>query len=369
MADSAGKMAETQKVLLKKTENHMKNKFFALIPILLAFTGWVSAENSQPQKERGKEKNENLSIYLNVSTAYYPKSAYKSGGTHFSPITGTFSGAEGAATLSADLKIPAPLGRHWLLRDANLLITPAIELSPITVKSLVSANFTPLPFLSFSAGGSIGTGWHLFTWQGIAGLNKEKILNMADGSIDEDSIEYGDYTAFTAWYYDFWAQGTFMFDSGAVFPGEWNHVIFTSSLQLIYKRLSKANDSDIWEWQNTVNCANGLQYYGSSILAYQMPLKLYRVGIMTEFSGYAGNSYGDLGKKSNYNSRFTKISFSPLAQVKLTKKDSLLIIAQIASRRSFEEKHEKETTEPYLSYEGYEWFFNRFAIRWTHIFK
>ncbi len=346
----------------------MNHRFLAFIIILFALPAFFSAQDKSEQ-ESGEHKNsENLSIYLNVATAYYPKSAYKSGGTHFSPFAGFFSGAEGAATLNADIKIPTPLGNHWLLRDANLVFTPAFELSPVTVKMLFNANFTPLPFLSLSAGGSIGTGWHLFNWHGLAGLNKQKIT-WTNGVIDEDSIEYEDYTPFSKWYYDFWAQGMFMFDFGAVFPGEWHHVIFTASYQILYKGLTGTKSDDIWEWQNTVNYANGLQYYASSILAYQMPLKLYRVGIMTELSGYVKNPYDDLGSNDNYNATFAKLSFSPLAQVNLTDKDSLLIIAQIASRRSFEEDHEKEATEPYLSYDGYEWFFNRLAVRWTHTFK
>ena len=301
-----------------------------------------------------KETNP-LKYSISTDFAYYPKSDYIAGDTHFAPLTGIFSGLEGRVKGDMDYKISTPLGEHWLLADANLVLGASFELTPVSVKPGVSIEFTPLPFLVFSTGAAIGTGWNLAGMQGLAYLTTD----------DEGKLTYNDYTPFNNWFVKWYAQGTFQFDTGAIVAGDWTHVQFMYTYQIYYERLTNTDNGDIWMWQCTKNKVNGWSNYQNIILAYQMPLVLSRVGILTEINGHYSDS--DFPRKE-YKGSFKTIAISPLAQFTIGKHDSLSAILGFSSRRSFEEEHEESIVAPTLTYAGREWFFNRLALSWTHTF-
>lgn len=291
--------------------------------------------------------------------AYYPKSDYKSGGTHYAPFSGIFNGVELRTTFHADYKIDTPLGQHWLVKNANLVLGTGIEITPITINPLASISFTPVPFLAFSAGGTIGTGWNMFGLKGMAKLKDGNAASQAD---------YENLTTFVNWYYDFWFKGTFMFDTGAIWQGDWTHVVMMASYQPIYKGILGIENEQIWAWKNSVNNVNGWQYNVNFILAYQMPLILYRAGFLCDLNGYYRK--GDYGRISDsFNGDYMSVKISPFVQLKFSEKDSLSALFSFATRRSFREDHDDAIEEPYLEYTGHEWFFYRIACSWTHVFK
>ncbi len=322
----------------------MKNKKLFLISIFALFSlKAFSAEEKNPD------------LYVTIDGAYYPESEYRTSSAHMSKLTGAYYGLEGRATMNADYTIKTPLGEHWLLKDAKIVLNGAFELSPVTIRPKFSVSFTPVPFLQFSAGTSIGTGWTIFGWEGMSILNKEK-------------KEYEDLTPFTHFYYDFWAQGTFQFDTGAIFEGDWTHVLFLASYQAKYAAISGVGDDEIWEWQASDNKANGFQVYVSSVIAYQMPKKLNRVGFLFELEGHYKESDYAVLNNNFYKGDFKTVSVSPFAYIKFNEKNTLTILASVSSRRAFEEEHEETTIEPYLNYIGYEWYFKRIALSFTHTF-
>jgi len=322
----------------------------------------LSAQETETEIQESDSKKSNSEFYITVDAAYYPESEYRTSSAHIAKLTGVYYGLEGRATLHADYTISTPLGTNWLLKDANIKLQSAFEVSPVTIRPMFSVSFTPVPFLSFSAGASIGTGWTLFGWEGMSILDK--------AVSNAKKAEYNDLTPFKHFYYDYWTQGTFMFDTGAIIPGDWTHFVTAFSFQLCYRGLTGVSNDEIWEWQASDCKANGLQYYSSFILAYQMPKlpkKVYRVGFMTEFEGHFKDSdYVNLG--GDYNGNFQTVSISPLIQFKFTKNDSLIVLANVSSRRAFKEEHDETTVEPYLNYIGYEWYFRRVALSYTHIF-
>ena len=301
-----------------------------------------------------------LDIYptnANIATdfAFYPKSDYLAGDSHFAPITGPYSGLEGRITRNMAYKIKTPLGDHWLLSDANIVLASSFELTPVSVRPGLSIEFTPLPFIVFSTGASIGTGWNLAGLQGMAYLTTD----------DEGKLTYKDYTPFKTYFVKWYGQGTFQFDTGALVPGDWTHVQFMYTYQVYYEGLTSAKNGDIWMWQCSNNKVNGWCDYQSIILAYQMPLVLSRVGILTEIGGhYSSADY----KAEAFNGSFKSISISPLAQFTFGEHDSLSLLVGFSSRRSFEEEHKESIYEPFLTYKGREWFFNRIALSWAHTF-
>ena len=52
------------------------------------------------------------------------------------------------------------------------------------------------------------------------------------------------------------------------------------SFRIFYSGIAGLERHDIYEWQTTKNMAQGLQYEASGLLAYQMPLALYKAGVI-----------------------------------------------------------------------------------------
>lgn len=304
--------------------------------------------------EKTPEKESPFSLKLTTDFAYYPESECITGKDHFAPVTGPYSGLEGRTSLAASYKIKTPLGEHWLLSGANILLNGEFELTPVSVRPKASFEFTPLPFLIFSAGASIGWGWSL---PGIGGFN---LLN-------KKSLEYEKLSTFNHPYYDFWGSATFQFDTGALIPGDWTHVVILASYKTIYAGVAGLADQSVYEWQCSKNRVAGLAYEAQGVLGYQMPIVLSLAGIMFNASGfYDGSVYGSYDK--NFDGSFTSFSISPLMQFKFGERDGLTCLFDFSSRRSFDKKYEKPAESLLLTKTGREWFFNRIALSWTHRF-
>lgn len=285
---------------------------------------------------------------------YYPFCDFIPGETHFSNISGPIDTAAIRITGQANYVIPTPLGEHWLLSDSHVTLQTNFQAVPVTMRSINKVIFTPFPFLEFEAGTSLGTGWNMGNIKGFTALNEETHL-------------YENLTTFKNYYYDFWFMGTFQFDTGALIPGDWTHVVMLAQYQVIYKGITGLEDTGIYNWQTVPGQVKGLQYYAQFIIAYQMPLILYRAGIINEFTAhYDGSDYGVFNE--NYDGDFTTILISPFLQFKLKNEDTVSITLQFSNRRSFAEEHKKLTEEMYLTKIGDEWFINMIAASWTHYF-
>ena len=341
----------------------MKITSFRKIVLSLSAVVFVSSAAFSQEAEEAKSQKKNTFIwkfYEQTAGAYYFKSDYVSGGDHFAPITGLFNSFELKTTFNAECKIPAPLGKHFLLKDSNVRIKTAFELCPVTVRPLVSVSFTPLPFLVFSTGASIGTGWSAFGFKGLCKLDE-------NGKISKKSIEYENLTPFGNYYYDFWFSGLFQFDTGAIFPGDWTHAVMQASYTVSYVGVTGVDDGDIWLWQLVGNNCNGWRYTANFVLGYQMPLPLSMIAVNTDvYALFNSDDYGIYS--SSYNGDFTNVTISPMLKFDFSKKDSLFVLFEFKKRRSFEEEHSDSKEEIFLTYSGAEWFFNRIAFSWTHVF-
>ena len=341
----------------------MKITSFRKIVLSLSAVVFVSSAAFSQEAEEAKSQKKNTFIwkfYEQTAGAYYFKSDYVSGGDHFAPITSLFQSIELKTTFNAECSIPAPLGKHFLLKDSNVRIKTAFELCPVTVRPLVSVSFTPLPFLVFSTGASIGTGWSAFGFKGLCKLDE-------NGKISKKSIEYENLTPFGNYYYDFWFSGLFQFDTGAIFPGDWTHAVMQASYTVSYVGVTGVDDGKIWLWQLVGNNCNGWRYTANFVLGYQMPLPLSMIAVNTDV--YALFNSDDYGIYSiSYNGDFTNVTISPMLKFDFSKKDSLFVLFEFKKRRSFEEEHSESKEEIFLTYSGAEWFFNRIAFSWTHVF-
>ena len=366
----------------------MKITSFRKIFLSLSAVVFVSSAVFSQEAEESKNQKKNADIwkfYEQTAAAYYFKSDYVSGGDHFAPITGLFNSFEFKTTFNAECKIPAPLGKHFLLKDSNVRIKTAFELCPVTVRPLVSVSFTPLPFFVFSTGASIGTGWSALGFKGLSIFDEDtfysnKIRNLVSDLFSnpiaflprykkeyKDFIEYENLTPFGNYYYDFWFSGLFQFDTGAIFPGDWTHAVMQASYTVSYVGVTGVDDGKIWLWQLVGNNCNGWRYTANFVLGYQMPLPLSMIAVNTDvYALFNSDDYGIYS--SSYNGDFTNVTISPMLKFDFSKKDSLFVLFEFKKRRSFEEEHSESKEEIFLTYSGAEWFFNRIAFSWTHIF-
>ena len=328
----------------------MKKRPGLALLILAAMVNLLSAQKNK------KEETSPLSVYLTTDLLYYPESKTQPGssGTHFAGLTGAYSGFECRTQLFVDYLIKTPLGGHWLLKDANVVLTGAFELTPLSVRPQLALGFQPFPFLVFKGGGSIGFGWNMLGFEGLCAL-------------DEKSKRYEALSTFSHPFYEVWAQGTLMFDTGALVPGDWNHLIMLASYKTFYSGLAGLGRHTPFEWQGDKNRVEGLQYEFCGILAYQMPLVLYRAGFMyTAYGHYDGGDYGDFD--ASYDGAFTQHSLSGLCQFKFAEKDELTCIAQSTTRRSFDKELDEAEDALFAQKVGTEWFFQRLIFSWTHKF-
>lgn len=297
------------------------------------------------------EESKKISHALTVDFAYYPQSDYQKGGDHFAKITGPFDGILAKATWKSTYTIPTPLGEGELLSGATVKLIGGFELSPLSIRPLASVAFTPLPFLVFDVGSSIGTGWNLLGFEGFCKYNGNTYKNL---------------TPFAHYYHDHWVGATFQFDTGEIFKGDWTHVVMLANYQMIYKGITGLKKGDLWAWQTTEGFANGLGYEFIALLGYQMPKFVNLIGIMADMYGnYSKKDYGDYADTYG---KFIIVKLNILARLALNKTNSLTIDAIIASRRSFATDHKKGKEEPHLIQSGREWYFDSIAFSWERSF-
>lgn len=289
--------------------------------------------------------------------AFYPKSDFIAGDDHFAPVTAFYGGLEARVVGSAGYTIAVPFSDNPLVSGNRLHLYGSLELTPVSLKPSFGVSFSPIAFLDFNTGFSIGSGWD-FSLLGIQGIGVWN--NMTD--------EY-DSRSFKSAFAEAWCQGTFMFDLAALVPGDWNHIVTMNIFKVSYSGLTAGGENGTpWLFQGAGGNANGLKYYASFLLGYQMPLVLQTVAVQVELDGYFDGKKAFDERYHDMNPDFMGISISPVAMLEFTEKDVLLIQLHFSSRRSFYEAHTEGNQELDLTYVGREWFFNRIAFSYTHSF-
>ncbi|MFA6855737.1 MAG: hypothetical protein WCR31_00880 [Treponema sp.] len=325
-------------------------KRYTISVVLSAFllAAAVSAQNAEKPP---------LDMSVTTDFAWYTASAYCSGNTHYAPVTGAYDQIQARTTLSASYRIPVSIPLlpedNLLFKENNVTFTGEFELTPVSLMPKAAVSFSPAAFLVFSAGGMAGTGWDLSGIQGISGYNA-------------DTGKYDSLTPFKTWYLCGYVNGTFMFDTAALWPGEWHHIIMVANYEIEYKTLT-GTSSTVWNWQTTRGCADGWQYDQYYLLGYQMPGVLSLAGVSAELYGhYNAADYGDIA--DSFSGDFMTVEISPLMQLTFSKRDTLSAMLNFKARRSFTESHTSEDEEPLLTYAGREWYFQRLGFRWKHTF-
>lgn len=294
------------------------------------------------------------SFAIVVDGAFYPKTNHVVGGDHFAPITGPYSALELRGTGSYNYVIPIPFSDHPLVRGNTLTLSPALELTPISLAPKFDVAFSPVAFLIFYTGGKIGTGWNLASL-GAKGL----------AIFDEATQDYESVTPFASYFYQWYAEGLFQFDLAALLPGDWNHVVTQARYKFLYEGvLNAGGPQEFWRCQGTLEKVNGWQYQASVVLGYQMPLLLDMVALQFEFEGYF-NKHDFPEWAQSWNPSFMKVGISPVLSFAFNENHSLLVQFRFRSRRSYTTEVQPDTHEFYYTYAGKEWFFDRIGFSYT----
>ena len=255
--------------------------------------------------------------------------------------------------LVADYKIPLNFGESIVFQDANITFSGELNLTPVTYENQLIVYFSPSPVLTLSLESVAATGWSLF---GTAGLSKYNV-----GTDSYDAL-----TPFKDWKYSFAGKAELKFDFGALFPGDWTHVVTKASYTVRYEACTAAKSHEPWAAIGA-ETANGLTYSATFVLGYILPFKLNLVGVAANFRGhFSGSDFGEYD--SNYDGDFTEISVALQSVIKLTEKNELQIGATFPSRRAFAQKTEDDKASVSKTSSGREWYFNGISVVWKYTF-
>ena len=196
-------------------------------------------------------------------------------------------------------------GSGPITKDNNITAVLSADLTPVSTSGMAELNWTPAAFFILSGGGRAGSGWNMPLGCGI-GINAPEDANVpAPGPEDppRKAKIYG--SPFDGLLWSAWGAGTVQFDLAAIFPGDWNHVLFQSRQELRYAAYSQAGPGDAWVFENDDReNQNGWVYYASYVLGYRMPQSpvLDTIVLMAElnknlYNTPGGDYWGDnLGK-------------------------------------------------------------------------
>jgi hypothetical protein len=181
---------------------------------------------------------------------------------------------------SPQWKFPFFQGESQLTSDNSVALKLNVGLSPISADLMGDAVFTVFPFLTFTAGAMVGTGWN-YDLAGeipLIGLGLNRKIN------DDDPRDGVSGNGLDGIVWNVHIGNTLQFDFAAIFPGDWNHVVMQVYNELNYNAYTKAKGDEFWYYQMDEGMnRNVFRYKFESVLTYAMPIFVDLVGI--QFSG------------------------------------------------------------------------------------
>ena len=226
--------------------------------------------------------------------------------------------------IAHEIKIPFMQRPGALTSGNNVLYKFKGTFSPVSLNAIASATITPLAFLNFQAGSSIGTGWNAGFSNGL-GLNVDGTGTPAADSLKGVVLES-------------WLSGTFQFDLGAVVPGDWTHVLLAATSKLGYKHYTGAESDDPWQFQaDAGENFNGFSYFGTYILGYKLPYKVDTVAFLveTEQMLFENRDRSTMDSVNGWGSDFVKVTFGPLVNIKLSENSNIVILIQFTAEKNY----------------------------------
>ena len=339
------------------------------LTVFIFFTFFLCSSSTLFSQQEGTKRTTTLEIYgaylfgnqegFGIDGGYAPisyKEVPKEELSHNANDPGrglgtTWGGIEGKVFLTHSIKVPFLVG-EGVFSNNNIEYRFSGELTPMSIIGGARIILTPIAFLKFSTGASVGTGWTIGSLNGLG-------RNLPGPDNEEPQTE-----PLSGVVYGFWFSGTFQFDLGAVVPGEWSHVVMAVTPKIEYKAFTGADADTPWEFEGDGGKNfNGWKFKSSWFLGYQMPIFINTVGILMETNQYIANNKKRSTKASNgWGSDFTAITFGPLANVKLSDKSSLTILVQFENAIDYSDATIGNRYFEYREYQDTYIYFTRIAF-------
>ena len=229
-------------------------------------------------------------------------------------------------------KIPFLQGESPLTEGNNINLSLSADITPISINAFVKAVWTPIAFIELSAGGRAGSGWHI-------NLFDSDIYGIGINTSGVNGEAVNDGSAFDGLLYKAHLGGTFQFDLAAIFPGDWNSVVFLTYHEINYHGYTRAKSNQTWYFEGDEGeNMNGFNYYGNFILGYQMPIFLNLAAFMTEMELYLY----DTPNRSAWGDDLIRWTFSCILSFEITEQFGIALITQLRTRRNFTNFNEKK---------------------------
>jgi hypothetical protein len=229
---------------------------------------------------------------------------------------------------------PVLRGDHFLFSGNNLTTNLTFNVSPLSVNAGAEVVLTPIALAQFKAGGLGGSGWN------IPGLGNGLALDtrrLIDGRSHDDLRG----SPFEGLVWKVYGGGVLQFDFAAVLPGDWNHVLLQTYQEVNYRANTAAAADQLWQYEaDSVLLRNGLNYYASYVIGYQMPASrfLNLVGFMGEMELKLWDELDyDAAARDGSGYDRPEWKLSSLYNVGITEKFSVTFVLQLKTRPRYTE--------------------------------
>jgi hypothetical protein len=189
---------------------------------------------------------------------------------HTSPSSGKIK-PRLKADVSYSIIFPVNLSRHSLFNDSNCELNFLFSLTPVTISGGGEICFSPLPFLSFTAGTTFGTGWN------IPDLANGLARDNSGGYVDTEPKEMLIKDSFFGVVMQNWLSMKIKFDLAAFFKrnknfNRWTHFVFAVKTEFLCTTLLNYSFYERpFVWQ-TSTLMNGWTFGSSFFLGYKIPV-------------------------------------------------------------------------------------------------
>ena len=329
--------------------------FFSIIVFFGAHAFLFAQENETQVKDEVKEGfTYQMALSLSLSPILESKADDGRGKNHFAAIKGINIPVPYAQFVAMYTK-PLDFGDNPIFSGANIAFVAGPTLTPITFDTQAGIIFTTSTILNIGLGATAGTGWAIAESPGIG------LYNPAAG-------KYVQSLTFTVWRYSFCFQTNFQFDFGAIFPGEWTHIVITANEQLYYQGNTAAKKYDLWEWTGGIDYVNGFNQSGNVMLGYMFPEKKFRlIGLALAWQSLLdGSDYGIYAK--NFDGDFVNLVLGLQAMIYLNDNNQLAISSSLSSQRAFLEPASPNSSNIKKTASGREWSFTGVTVQWVYKF-
>jgi hypothetical protein len=192
------------------------------------------------------------------------------------------------------MTFPFLRGDGPLTEGNNIKAVLSAEVSPVSINGIAEALWTPAAFFQVAAGAKAGTGWNINLFgNGIYGIGINAPGAEKDAKGRSKSEVRGE--SFDGLLWSAWGGGALQFDLAALFPGDWNHLLFRTYHEARYAAYTRAAGRQSWFFEADYGeNRNGWVYYSSYLVGYQMPRSpvLNTVAVMAELKKNLYNTPG-----------------------------------------------------------------------------